>query len=235
MRGLAVFVFILLICADRVAVAQKAEIETLQLSDSGLAYLKAVRFRGIDTDVGYFDPTRPAPTLETDAALELGEESRDGAMTLSSDGQWNVAITALLVILFLVILVLLNRVGLSVSFRKEAKNARRRTIGGAEEQKERLPPDLDAILRQSDRQKALVRLSQFVLTHCLKANGVLLQRSWTQREALRKLPKTLPNLSDLQALVLDSERVSFGGRKVSDNEFQAHVSRISPFLQGMAQ
>lgn len=236
MRGVWALIFILFICADRVAIAQEAvEIEAPQLSASGLDYLKAVRFRGIDTDVRYFDPAGPAPELDTDAAPE--PERRDRGFTFDIGEQWNVVMIALLAILVLAILISLGRVGTSVSFRKAAKNARRRATDGAEEDapEEQLPPDLDAILRQPDRQKALVRLSQFVLTRCLNANGILFKRSWTQREALRKLPKSLPHLSDLRALVLDSERVSFGRRKVSDSEFQAHISRIRPLLRGMSR
>ena len=222
--------------ADRVAIAQEAEIVP-QLSGSGAEYLKAVRFRGIDTDVRYFDPTGPAPPLETDAEPEPIEERRGSDVALDIDGPWRVVIIASLSILLLVILVSLARIGTAVSFRKETKNARRRAAHGAEEEvaEERLPPDLDAILRLSDRQEALIRLSQFVLTRCLNANGVMFQRSWTQREALRRLPDTLPHLADLQALVLDSERVNFGGRTVGESEFQSHIASLRPLLQGIAR
>ena len=232
MRGALVFFLILFAFADRVAIAQEIEVETLQPSASGLEYLKAVRFRGIDTEVRYFDPTGPAPALETE--LEPEEERRNGGMTLNLDGQWVVAIIALLVILLMGFLAYLGWGGTSVSFRKEAKDARPKSVNKPEEE-EQPQPDLETILRHPDRQKALVKLAQFVLTRCLNVNGVLFKRSWTQREALRRLPNSLPHLSDLRALVLDSERVRFGHRKVSNSEFQAHILRIRPMLQGMAQ
>ena len=238
MRGVLVFLFVVFMCAGRVAIAQEAEVEGLQPSASGLEYLSAVRFRGIDTNVRYFDPTRPAPALETDAALEPEDAGSDWRFSLDLDGPWDIVAIGLLVLLVLVILVSFARIGTSVSFRKGGRNAKRRARRGAEgedDPEDQLPPDLDTILRQPDRQKALVKLSQFVLTRCLNANGVLFKRSWTQREALRRLPNTLPHLPDLKALVLDSERVSFGGRNITDSEFQTHVSRIRPLLQGMAQ
>lgn len=146
-------------------------------------------------------------------------------------------VIAVLGVLVLAILFSLGRIGTSVSFRKETKNAGRRARSPTDEAEpdDQLPSDLEAILRLKDRQQALVRLSQHVLTRCLNANGVLFQRSWTEREGLRKLPSSLPHLSDIQALVLDSERVGFGGREVSDGEFEAHVSRIRPLLRSMAQ
>lgn len=236
MRRVSVLFLVFFLCVGGVAVAQEARVEALELSASGAEYLKAIRYRGIDTDVRYYDPTGPAPALETDAAPEQ-EEGRGWDLSFDFNRQSNVVVVALLAILLLVILVSLGRVGTSVSFRKEVKNTKRKAAGRMEEEEpeEALPPDINAILRQPDRQQALVRLSQLVLTRCLNAHGVLFQRSWTQREALHRLPNTLPQMSDLRALVLDSERVSFGGRQVSDREFQAHVSRIRPLLQGLRQ
>ena len=230
MRGALVFLLILFTFLDRVAIAQEPEAETLQLSASGSEYLKAVRFRGIDTEAQYFDPAGPAPELESDAALEPEQSARP----LNLDQRWVVAIVALLAILILGFLVYPAWAGTSVSFRRVAKDAKPRGVHRAEPE-EQSQPDLETILGQPDRGKALVGLSQFLVKHCLSANGILFKRSWTQREALRRLPRTLPHLSDLRALVLDSERVRFGHRRISDSEFQAHISRLQPLLQGVVQ
>ena len=37
----------------------------MKIGDSGTEYLRAIRLRGIDTDVAYFDPSAPPPKLDT--------------------------------------------------------------------------------------------------------------------------------------------------------------------------
>lgn len=208
--------------------------EPLRLGESGADYLGALRFKGLDTDVRYFDPTRPAPPLETNAAPEPVERLKSDEFHLSLDGSERIAAIVLLAVLLLIILLSLGRIGTAVSFRRETKDAARASEASTDGNlaEERLP-DLDAILRLADRREALVRLAQLALTRCLNAQGVLFQRSWTQREALRKLPVGQPHLNELKALVLDSERVNFGHRSVGDGELEGHVDRMRPLLRGL--
>ena len=98
-----------------------------------------------------------------------------------------------------------------------------------------LPPlaDLTAILQTSDRQRALVMLAQTALVRTVAANGVLLQPSWTMRDALRHIPAEQTHLEALRSLVATGERVLFGNREVSEVEFQAHVAGIRPLMTGV--
>ena len=52
------------ICSAVQSTAQEAVAEPLEVSEAGQAYLQATG-RRVNSDVAYFDPTRPAPALET--------------------------------------------------------------------------------------------------------------------------------------------------------------------------
>ncbi len=73
-------------------------------------------------------------------------------------------------------------------------------------------------------------LTQKVLATLAKTNGVLMQRSWTARDTLGHIPLGQPQQSVLRNLVLNSERVQFGGRDVSEDEFREHVSSCRQLL-----
>ena len=96
------------------------------------------------------------------------------------------------------------------------------------------PANLQAILRMTDRREALVALSQFLLNRVVAAQGVLLQRSWTARDAMRRVPRDFDHRAALYDLVLASERVHFGGRDVTEEEFRAHLDRLRPLYSGGA-
>lgn len=217
------------LCALPPANAQEATLSRPDLSASGQDYLKAVRYRGIDTDVLYFDPTKPAPPLDTD----FTPQAENQPVQLSTDGRWIVGVIAAIVLIFLALFIYYSAGNTSVSFRKSSDNARRKSrnndlqaaIDGEEIR------DLDALLRLEDRDLAVTGLAQLALSRCLAANEVLFKRSWTHREALRSMPQNLWYIPDLRALVLESERVNFGHRSISEGDFDALLSRIRPVLR----
>ena len=73
-------------------------------------------------------------------------------------------------------------------------------------------------------------LAQYALARVVTANGLRLQKSWTVRDALRRLPADQSYLAQLRALVLAAEGVHFGGRDVTDDEFTAHLNATRPLL-----
>ena len=89
---------------------------------------------------------------------------------------------------------------------------------------------LDQILRMRDRRQALVQLARNALTATVAANGILMQRSWTARDALQRIPETQTHLAALRALVLSSERVQYGDREVSEDDFRTHVDNCRQLL-----
>ncbi len=208
--------------------AQHAELDPLTVQPSGEAYLKATRLRGLDRTVAYFDPTRPPPPLET---TQSPESARDGGVTVGDDTvDISLIVAASIVMLLVAYLVISFAGGFSVSFSRGpdrgAGGRRRHAEDG--EAAGAAPVGLEAILRMADRREALVALCKALLARIVGAEGVLLDGSWTDRETLRRVPRGHPHRDALQELVFASERVQFGGRDVSEDEFSAHIARLRP-------
>ncbi|MEL7114730.1 MAG: DUF4129 domain-containing protein, partial [Pseudomonadota bacterium] len=221
-----------------IAVAQEASLEELSIGASGEAYLRSIRFRGIDSDVAYFDPSRPAPDLttsETPGAEPEGRDAADGLVEVTprSTQIITIVITGLVMAVVVYLFVKFGGAG-SISFGRSPENAARaqhqhaaRTEDGSG-----TPANLQAILRMSDRSEALVALSKYLLAHVIAAQGVLLQRSWTARDAMRRVPRDFSHRDALYRLVLASERVQFGGRHISEDEFSDHLAEVKPLFSG---
>lgn len=210
----------------------------MELSPSGEAYLRA-KPRRINANVGYFDPTGAAPPLETrQRVAPQPEDQEDSDRSLRVD---NAVLTLIMAGVLAFIVYLFIRFGgtMSVSLKSEAENVTRDPKGRVRAK----PGALDAenlqpirqILRNPDRKLALIQLARALLLQVVEANGLLLQRSWTARDALRRLPGSQPHLSALRNLVLASERIQFGNREISEEEFQSHVQGVTPLLSGGAQ
>jgi hypothetical protein len=229
MRRFLIVCFLLILSGTLLpSYAQEAVQEPLEIGDSGTEYLRAIRLRGIDTDVAYFDPSAPPPKLDT--TQEPPKPAADQADP-TIDNRW---IPGLIVggILVAVAYFFLRFGGrFTVSLGREAGNpdsSRPRIRGQAPIWAEKLAP-LDEILRMEDRQRALVLLTQKVLATAIAANGILMQRSWTARDALRQLPESQAR-ELLRKLVTMAERVQFGGRNVSEDEFNDHVANCRYLL-----
>lgn len=233
MRCVVVLIISFSACVASAAIAQEGVIDTPELGASGQAYLDAVRYGRIDTDAVYFDPTRPAPPLDTNITPTPERPDQNRSWGFSGDTRWIIGTISLIVVIFLAAFTYSTARGTSVSFGKRIENTARNSKRGSSEDEAELEDnaDLNTLLNLPDRQMALIGLAQLALSKCLNANGVLFKRSWTHREALRKLPQTLSYIQDLRALVLDSERVHFGGRSISESDFASHVARMRPILR----
>lgn len=234
------FVLLFLIIPLQNSSAQEAVRTPLEIGPSGEEYLKSLRFRRIGTDVGYFDPTAPAPELKTDQqpdkqSGETGEASDRENQSWNGDAssaRWTIGLIMALVLGAIFYLFLRFGGNISVSLKRESGNISRNRPKGQPD-----APDwatrtgsLEDILRTSDRRLALIQLMRKALSTTVSANGILMQRSWTARDALRHLPSTQSHLDRLRELVLASERVQFGGRDVSEEEFRSHVDGCRPLL-----
>lgn len=193
---------------------------------SGAEYSKALRFKGIENGVLYYDPTAPAPDLNTTVKPELP--------TPKDRPDYSPVAMVVLILVLGGVLALFYFFGrsVSVSFRSSSDDPRRKMARPGSEAVAipRQATDLQAILAIKDRRAALIRLAHLALTRAVDANGLLFQRSWTQRDALRKLPRDLPYMPQLHALVMESERVHFGGRDISEADFETHVSQIKSLV-----
>jgi len=227
MRGSSwLFLAVVLVLTAQPAPSQEAVVEPLEIRESGTDYLRSIRLRRIDSDVGYYDPTRPPPPLDTSAQPPKRRDPREpGEIDLPTI----FITTAILLVIGFVFLRYGG--GFSVSFRRDAENAERARRGGPiSGGDDEVPASLDVILRTADRRRALMMLARKALAATVAANGVLLQRSWTARDALRHIPTDQSHLDALRLLVLASERVQFGGRDVAEGELEHHLAGVRPLL-----
>lgn len=220
------------------ALAQERAFEAPEATQSSDAYARALRLRGIDREVIYFDPDAPAPPLSTEYEAPAPSEGADldevidrGSRVFSLLGWISVAVLIGIAFVFV-------RSGgaVSLSLGREAENAS--TATRIRESTAVIGDDplagFDAILAMGDRRDAIVALARRALSDCLAAQGTLPQRSWTARDALRRLRLPPESLSLLRALVLDSERVQYGNRPMTDDIFERHVNAIRPILSAGA-
>lgn len=232
--------FCILIGLPFPAAAQHIALDAYETRPSGEAYAQSIRFRSIDTDVVYLDPTQPPPALETQEAPpeletppqpENGETSRS-RFTIDED----IITLVLIVIVSLAImgigyLIIIYGGRLPVSFARRPDDAEGGNGNGhlvPDDMDASLPSSLQAILAMSDRRQALVALCRGLLARGVAAQGILFQRSWTDRDALGRIPQNLDHRDALRALVFASEKVQFGGRDVSEEQFQDHVNTLKP-------
>lgn len=215
--------------------AQEAEPQALETGPSGEAYLDAIRFRGIETEVGYYDPTAAAPKLETNQTPPAPAPKPGGGVTLESLSTGRIVAIVLACVLLLGLAIVIFRVSgsFTLSLQGDAQNPARarKAAGTGVFNVTATPADLAAILATSDRRRALVMLAQAALARTVTANGVLLQPSWTLRDALRHIPPGQAHLAALRNLVMTGEGVLFGNRDVTEAEFQARLADVGPLMK----
>lgn len=209
------------------AAAQEGVAQSAAIGPSGAAYLDAIRYSGVDADVAYSDPAKPMPELET---------AEEPVPVPDAKPRWTIdTLTielAATIFLGLAILVAYRAGRFSLALKGDAPNperARRNGPVGTAAQAGQLT-DLAAILAVPDRRLALVKLAQTALRQTVAANGVLLQPSWTLRDALQHIPNDQTHVDALRSLVMAGERVLFGNRDVTETEFQTHVNTIRPLM-----
>lgn len=230
------YLFIFFLTFGLQATAQVAKEQPLAITPSGEAYLQSIGLRGIDTDVAYFDPTAPPPALETDQKIEKPDKE-----TNASNGIGSVppVLSVLAAALLAGVAFLFFRYGgsFAVSMKSDAENPSRRARPARMTQQaiNNLPSDLATIINMKNRREALIALAQSALARAVTANGLLMQKSWTARDALRRLPADQLHRTVLADLVAAGERVHFGGRDVPEDVFDAYVTKIKPLFYASAK
>jgi hypothetical protein len=218
--------------------AQEPVREHHQIGQSGEDYLRALRLRRVESDVDYYSPAGPPPPLDTTQKPKSRSEEGRGSGSATIEGENTVpAVIAGLVLIGIGYLFLRFGGGISVSMRQDGSNASSSRARNADQPEagDGSAASLDEILSIRDRKTALVRLTRHVLAETVAAGGVLMQRSWTARDALRHVIGSEDKRNRLRTLVLASERVQFGGRDVSEHAFQEHVAGCRAVLGGTAR
>lgn len=208
--------------------AQHNELGEIELQASGVAYLRATRLRGLDRSVAYFDPNRPPPPFETRQPDRGTESGAPSMLPSAGPARTTTLLLTGMIMLGIVYLFVTYSGGLSVSLRQEDDGAatKERRGGPNNGSNSRHAIGLDAILSMPDRREALVALCRSLLARVVTAEGVLLHKSWTDRDTLRRVPRDHPQHGALQQLVFASERVQFGGRDVTEQDLKDHVDRL---------
>lgn len=215
--------------------AKEPQVLPVEISETGKDYLRSIRLRNINPDVTYYSPSDPPPELDTtQQPEERRSQTTERTQSTSLEGRWVVGLFAGALLLLVAFMFVRFGGGMAISFKRDAHNpgrdsANRKGHGHAPVWAEKLS-SLDEILRMQDRRRALVLLAQKALATTVAANGVLMQRSWTARDALAHIPEKQSHLDALRALVLSSERVQFGGRDVTEDEFSAHLAGCRQLL-----
>lgn len=228
-----VLIFIIfMVVFSPASLSQEPLTESSRLTESGAAYLESLDFTGIQHDLTYFDPNASMPALDTDVLLEPDDDGRTPRLQWSTFRVITLIVASGLVVL---ILFLLLKYGskITVSSRSETDNVHSRRNNGRDDtggQYENIIPLRD-VLRLNDRREAIIHLSRYALKTTAKLNNVLLQPSWTGRDALRHLAKDQSYARGLASLVFVSEQVQFGERDISETEFETLRSGIEPLLK----
>lgn len=221
--------------------AQDARAEPTQITESGTKYLRAIRMRGIDTEVAYFDPSRPSPSLETRHKIPPVADETDQTNQTDNKASQNekMVIYAICGVILAFGLYFVVKFGgaTALTFRSQAANPTRKDAAHSDLLGEmaQSEPDLRSIIAQPDRRIALVQLMLLTLRRAATDTDLRIQQSWTVRDALRHLPKTWPYLDVLQQISKAAELARFGGRDVTEAEFKAHLQNVRPvFSSGAA-
>ena len=216
----------------------EARRENLELTESGAAYLREMRGTGVEAEVGYFDPTRPPPELKLTVEVEPPAPEEETEPTATGDGQ---AISLIVTILILVAIgFLIARFGGATALSvRSAPGEGARAAGDADAGGLTNLDGADVggvadIAAIKDRRLALIALLRQVFRRAASDNGMRLERSWTAREALRRIPPSWRHLDMLTALTRDAELAHFGGREVEEAAFQAHLQAARPLLRAGA-
>lgn len=217
----------------QVGAAQHVQLSEAEMNASGESYAEAIRFRGIDNDVAYFDPSQPPPPLETQAALQSEREEQDRGTDVGATfelGEVSMFVIASIILFAIAYLFVAFGGRLPVSFARNPENGEGQDRGRILNTRKAtaVPLAIEAVLRMADRRIALVALCKNLLVRVVSAEGILLQDSWTDRDALRRVPRDFAQRDALQSLVFASERVQFGGRDVTEDEFRDYVTKLKP-------
>lgn len=197
-------------------------------------YERAIRLRGIDNDVLYFDPSAPAPRFDTRERPPPEPQNVEPVIFGSS----NMAVILFsCVFLFAVAFLFFKYSGASSPvLRSDVKNPKRSTKKSKQRNAayEVDNTAFDQIVENPDRQQALIGLAQLLIYKAVTANELLLQRSWTARDVLMRMPKNSTYLPELRELVLKGELVHFGEREVTEEEFADFAARAKPLMKALS-
>jgi hypothetical protein len=230
-----VLICLISIVAAAPASAQLTETDFEGTGEPNAEYEDAVSGKRLQTDVLY---VRPGVDFRADQQVEVDvpepvQEVDPGITT--SRWFWGIIFA---IILGVVIAIVISQGGaIGVSFGAKADETRRRPDEAPAE-----PDPYDALNRQpmdqflqslkvmKDRRMALILLVSRALERAADSNNVRLGRAQTARDVIRILPRSWQHLQVLRGLVRQAEVVHFGGRDVSEDQWQECFDAAMPIF-----
>ncbi len=208
-------------------------------------YTKLAGDRRIQAEIDYLRPTDELDLDRTkkkdlaDQAAREREESDDNSSL--SGGRAGLFVISSLILLGIIFVIYQNSAGSLVSFsgkpKDGSKTAKRRETGNSNATDQiDLPKSASAFLasieKMEDRQQALHLLSGRLLAIAAEKSGIRPGKSWTARESIRALPRSMAHLTDLRHINREAELAWFGGRAVNDNVFDDCLARARTIMRG---
>ena len=214
------------------------DVKVLRITENP-TYVRAVRFRNIQSELLYVDtmtgalplddmPSPPTPAVTSDQPNAFTEQVLENVTRVLLLG-----LTALLVYLV-------------VKYGWRAKNGllRQRLNGNSSAElrahsdeaptmtRTRTQELIAKLLDMEDREAALVELVHHILSAAADQNELRLGRSETARDFLQRLPRNWPPLTDMRRIIIAEELVQFGGRPLVARTFEDCLRRATPILDG---
>jgi hypothetical protein len=221
----AAFLVFLLIAPPSSRSAPTAPTEDAQ------AFARAAAAHGIDAQVRYLDAEAPLPPIDGKITPPPPPSPEQPA---SGEGPSDTIIIAICLALLLAAAWAALRFGgaRAASFaRAPDTGLRRRAAPPAPFQ----PPealDLARIAAIPDRRAALEALWLAALARAAAAHDLTIARSWTARDALRRVPGAWPHHRALARIARAAELAHFGGRTVPEAKFHALLDAAAPIFAG---
>ena len=196
----------------------------VEITEGGETYRDVAS--GVDARVTYYDPTAPAPEMTIDHPVDLeADEKADGDFSIEGGPRviFSIIIIAILIGLAIAIAKLSGVTSASFS-RVPEQGTRTRRHQEADSSDHAAPTTLAAIADVADRRLALLLMTGQTMQAAAAQCGFRIGRSWTLRDVIRRVPRDWRHHSALTALARAAEAVHFGGRDVSEDEFQSHFA-----------
>jgi len=207
--------------------------------DCAERYVEIANKRGLQAEIDYL---LPSDELDLDRTKTKKEKKQsNGEPDLSAPGNLGWFLISGVILAGLGILIYQNSAGGLVSFSSRPEDGsrvetRRGGVRNDTPDHNDLPKSdvafLAGIEQMADRQKALHLLSGRLLANASEQSGIRPGRSWTARESLRALPRTLAHMTDLRHINREAELAWFGGREVDDTVFDECLARARGVMRG---
>lgn len=220
MRAFLIFSCLLLIAPSASPAAPQTQ------TDGARAYRDAIARRDVEADAVLLSAGDPLPN----AAITPPPPPP----TPDSGGDVDAVLVTLSVLVLIAALVAAARFGgaRTASFARAPDAALRRRAAPPAPPPAAAAPDLARIAAMADRRAALEALWLAALARAAAAHDLTVGRSWTARDALRRVPSGWVHRPALARIARAAELANFGGRPVPEDQFHALLDAAAPIFSG---